>query len=180
MPAERNLSQLWKNTTEWLQKPIRALRFAHNLLKDGGHSIETPFTYQGNTFMLRTVIGFGDIINFIPNPAQEQYDPADWHNHYKEHINLHFEKTTAFLNAFEKQTAFWENSLKGIVGAANIYPLYQAVLIEEWLLLLPPVASAVYLYFFGKATAQKLVYGLWQVAKQLFIIRKKIVAHRKK
>jgi hypothetical protein len=176
MPVKQPFAKLWKSGTDWLQKPIRALRFARNLLKEGGHSIETPFTYQGNAFVLRTVIGFGDMLNFIPDPVQEWNDStinADWHNYYKEQVALHFNKTTAFLNAFEKQTIFWENSLKGIVGVANVYPLYQAFLMEEWLLLLSPVASAVYLYFLGKATAQKLVVGLWQIAKRLFTVRGK-------
>lgn len=182
MPVEQTLSKLWEYSTDWLRKPVRALRFARNLLKEGGHSIETSFTYQGNAFMLRTVIGFGDILNFIPDPVQEWSDPtinADWRNCYKEQIELHFGKTTAFLNAFEKQTIFWENSLKGIVGVANIYPLYQAVLMEEWLLLLSPAASAAYLHFFGKATAQRLIAVLWRIAKQLFTIREKIASDKK-
>jgi len=181
MPSAQLFSRLWKQGTTWLVKPVRAFRFARSLLKEGGHSIETPFTYLDNRFLLRTIIGFGDIINFIPNPEQDwcnSNEAAEWRNCYQTHVELHFQKINEFLHAFEKQIVFWDHSLKGMIGLANLYPIYQAIVMKEWVLLFSPIASTVYLYFFGKITAQNLVYGLWQLAKRLLVIRRKITTKK--
>lgn len=170
----RRLLRILGDAAEVLQKPVRGFRFARNLLKDGGHVIETSFEYQNRTFVLRTVIGFGDVINFIPDPTQAA-DASDeeWQSCYKRHISLHFQKIKAFLNAFKQQSLFWENGLKGIVGAANVYPVYQAFLAGEWAALLVPIASVLYLHFFGKTTARQIVRGLWQLLGRLVIARRK-------
>lgn len=179
--AQGNSSlQIWSIFVEWLLKPVRGLQFVRNLLKEGGHTIETSFTYRQRPFLLRTVIGFGDIINFIPNPEGYYHNhawhdlstDAEWYNCYQTHLQTHFDKIQRFLNAVNRQTDFWERSINRLAGAANIYPMYQAIVMKEWLLLLIPLLSGVYLYFFGKATAQKIVQLLWRVANWLFAATK--------
>ncbi|MCS7020114.1 MAG: hypothetical protein RMJ87_13955 [Cytophagales bacterium] len=169
-----NLFPVGKHIGNVLQKPWRSFVFARNLLKQGGHVVETSFEYQNHTFVLRTIIGFGDIINFIPDPEWGHADvQISWQKHYQEYVALHFEKVKNFLNAFQLQAVFWENSLRVVIGAANIYPAYQVVFLGEWLLAIMPLLSAVYLYFFGKATAQQLVKLLWQIAHSLFVVSRK-------
>ncbi|WP_448520097.1 hypothetical protein [Rhodoflexus sp.] len=172
----RRIKALYVSVYELLLKPVRGFRFARNLLSQGQHTIETTFTFGEVSFTLRTIIGFGDVINFIPHPGgyyhQQQWHDLStdtaWQNCYREQLQIHFEKIKAFFNSFQKQASFWESGLTGAVSLTNLYPVYRALLLEEWILLLSPVISVAYLYFFGKVTAKGIVQLLWKIARKFF------------
>ncbi|MCS6967704.1 MAG: hypothetical protein RMJ44_00735 [Cytophagales bacterium] len=179
-----SIALLWKKTVNWTFVPVKGLQFARSLLKNGGHVVETSFVFGKASFTFKTVISFGDIVVFIPDPAgyyaQHQWHDLcqnpHWHACYQKYLQIHFEEIANYFHAIERQIAFWQNSISGFIGIVNIYPLYRALLLGEWFLLFFPIASALYIRFLGKVTARAIALQLWQIAKKWFIPKAALIA----